>query len=87
MFAREKQEISVYNRLRQELEHASVRTKGLICVFYFGQNVIVSLSVLIGMIITTYDGSYRPHAALSRQTREEDVRSTNILHSIDGFVP
>ncbi len=54
-FSTETYEVATYDRLREELQAASVKNKWLICVFYFGQNVVMGLGLVVGMVLTIRD--------------------------------
>lgn len=58
MFSSEQRETLSYDRLRHELQEASIRTKWMICVFHFGQNTIMGLGLLVGSVLTIRDSAY-----------------------------
>jgi ABC-type multidrug transport system fused ATPase/permease subunit len=57
MFSTERREVGKYETLRYELQEASVKTRWLICAFHFGQNVIMGLGLVLGMLLTIHDGA------------------------------
>lgn len=56
MFSTERREVQNYNKLRHDLQEASVKTKWMLCLFYFGQSTITGFALVIGMILTVHDG-------------------------------
>lgn len=58
MFSSERREVQNYNKLRHELQEASVRTKWMLCCFYFGQSTITAFALVVGMILTVYDSTH-----------------------------
>lgn len=60
IFSTERREIYQYDQLRRELQEASIKTKWLICTLHFGQNVVMGIGLVVGMILTVQDGTSVP---------------------------
>lgn len=56
MFATERLETVQYSELRRELQNASIETKWLMCMFQFGQSIVMGVGLLVGMTLTVQDG-------------------------------
>lgn len=50
-----RREVQKCNKLRYELQEASVKTEWMLCCFCFGQSTIAAFALVVGLIMTVYD--------------------------------
>lgn len=68
MFATERLETIQYSELRRELQNASIETKWLLCMFQFGQSIVMGTGLLVGMTLTVQDGKCTLYARMKQES-------------------